>query len=250
MADYLSLLGKSGKDAHQWESTLRGKFGPEYGITTSGWEPGKPFSVNIPGQGDMAVSEADIGSWQPPGWTESSSQPSSGQIFDVPTLTPDVQSTQTQAGTTSGTTSAGIDWESPGVSGLLDQIKKWTGRASGMAENVIPNINNFYGNMMRNALGPQAFQGTLNDLRERNILDSSVASDALAKAGSNIAGQIGGQGLDTYLKAYDTQIQMPGLLASMANLGGKTTTTTGETSGTGAQTNPIDVYRLIFGNYL
>jgi len=170
-------------------------------------------------------SEGRVAPWGAPGASQS-------PIFDMPTITPD-------SGTT--TSSAGIDWGSPGVAGLLDQIKNWTSTSSGLAQNATSNIGNFYNNLMRESLGPQAFQGTLNSLRSRNMLNSSVASDALANAQSNIAGDIGNRAFDTYLKGYDTQMQMPNMLAQLANaLGGQSTTST----------DPMAVYRLLFDNII
>jgi len=167
-------------------------------------------------------------------WPEDVTQSNtSGELFNIPTLTPG-------SATTTATGTSGIDWGSPGVAGLLDQIKNWTGIASGNAANAPGNINNFYRNMMQNALQPQAFQGTLNNLRQRNMLDSSVASDALAGTASNIAGQVGNQALSSYLKGFDVQQGMPNMLGQLANvLGGRGTTAT--------QTDPMAAYRLAFG---
>jgi len=53
--------------AHEYESMLREKYGRDYGITTSGWQPGSDLTVTTPG-GNVRVSEADIGAWKPSGW--------------------------------------------------------------------------------------------------------------------------------------------------------------------------------------
>jgi len=168
--------------------------------------------------------------------------PAASPVFDMPTITPDSGTTTSNTVTgTTGQTASGIDWGSPGVAGLLDQIKGWISRSSGLAQNAQANIGNYYNNLMRESLGPQAFQGTLNNLRSRNMLNSSVASDALATAQSNIAGDIGNRAFDTYLKGYDTQMQMPNMLAQLANaLGGQSTTST----------DPMAVYRLLFDNII
>ena len=86
------------------------------------------------------------------------------------------------------------------------------------------------------------------NLRGRNMLDSSVASDALANTASGIAGQVGNQALSSYLKGFDVQQGMPGMLSSLANtLGGRGTTATGSNTATGTQTDPMAAYRLAFG---
>jgi len=198
-----------------------------------------------------------LGSTPTPGSTASSTP---GSVFDLPTLTPEsgITTSSTTAGTTAGTTSnttgqtsSGIDWGSPGVAGLLDQIKNWISTSSGLAQNVTSNIGNFYNNLMRESLGPQAFQGTLNDLRSRNMLNSSVASDALATAQSNIAGDIGNRAFDTYLKGYDTQMQMPNMLVQLADvLGGRAATSADTGTATGTVNDPMAVYRLLFDNII
>ena len=184
-------------------------------------------------QADTSMSDMDyiLQHWNTFGQGEGRVSPyagGGGSVFDLPTLKPG-----------SAKTTSGIDWGSPGVGGLLDRIKDWTGRASGLAENATSNIGNFYNNLMRESLGPQAFQGTLNNLRERNMLDSSVASDAMANAQTGIASNIGNRAFDTYLKGYDTQMQMPGMLSQMA-----------KTLGGTSNTDPMAAYRLVFGNYV
>ena len=226
MADYLSqikdLMGTHGgnpADAGYWAGQLE-KTGSDFFGQNFANMTGQQFSGDIP----TTLTGG------------SSGDSSSNAVFDLPTLTPD-SATSTSTGT------SGIDWDSAGVEGLLSQIQDWVGRASGLAQNSQANIGNFYNNMMRESLGPQAFQGTLNNLRERNMIDSSVASDALANAQTGIASNIGNRAFDTYLKGYDTQMQMPGMLSQMAQgLGGKSASST--------TTDPMAAYRLIFGNYV
>ena len=174
--------------------------------------------------------------------------PAASPVFDMPTITPDSGTTTSN---TTGQTSSGIDWGSPGVAGLLDQIKGWISTSSGLAQNAQANIGNYYNNLMRESLGPQAFQGTLNNLRSRNMLNSSVASDALATAQSNIAGDIGNRAFDTYLKGYDTQMQMPNMLTQLADvLGGRAATSADTGTATGTVNDPMAVYRLLFDNII
>jgi len=229
MADYLSSI----KDMYQTEL---GRTPEAAGMNswmnalTSG-----AMDLNQVGQQIYGSQEAQNYRARPP--APFSSNAPAGSLFDMPTLTPESGTT-----TSTATGTSGIDWNTPGVAGLLDQIRNWTGIASGNAANAPGNINNFYRNMMQNALQPQAFQGTLNNLRQRNMLDSSVASDALAGAASGIAGQVGNQALDSYLKGFDVQQGMPNMLGQLANvLGGKSTTATG------TQTDPMAAYRLAFG---
>jgi len=235
MADYLSLLKNSGQALGQAFQVGGNNFfydKPSTGIP-SGWYSSENWQdpnswTSLPG--DPRTSETR--SYQGANQGNLSSSGGGGNIFDLPTLTPESATT---------TSSSGFNWNAPELTGLLDQIKNWTQKTSGLAENSLPMITNFYTNLMNQALGPQAFQGTLNNLRQRNMLDSTVASDALAKVGSNIAGEIGNTGLDRYLKSVDMQAQMPGLLAQLANIIGEKTSTTND---------PMAAYNLIFGNYV
>jgi len=224
MADYLSAI----KDMYQTE------------LGRAPDDPGMQGWLNQLNSGAMDLNQVNQGIWgsqEAQNYRARPPAPPADPLFDMPTLTPDSGTT-----TSTATGTSGIDWNTPGVAGLLDQIKNWTGIASGNAANAPGNINNFYRNMMQNALGPQAFQGTLNNLRQRNMLDSSVASDALAGAASGIAGQVGNQALDSYLKGFDVQQGMPNMLAQLASvLGGRGTTATG------TQTDPMAAYKLAFG---
>ena len=251
MADYLSsikdLMGQYGgsvKDAPYWANQYQNQGADFLNSPSFKNMTGNEYSGQPGGQEGYTQIRSD---GQPGGGAGGTT--GGGALFDMPTLTPESgTTTSTATGATTSAGTSGIDWSSPGVAGLLDQIKNWTGIASGNAANAPGNINNFYSNMMRNALQPQAFQGTLNNLRQRNMLDSSVASDALAGTASNIAGQVGNQALSSYLKGFDVQQGMPNMLGQLANvLGGRGTTSTGTTSATGTQTDPMAAYRLAFG---
>ncbi len=239
MADYLGAL----KTLYQPGAPAANP--PSFGTFGA---PGAP-AVNPPSFG---VPGANIG-------TAGGAAPGENLVFDLGTLTPDIAATSTATGgttSTSGSTSTtGIDFNSPGAAGLLDQIREWTGRATGLARGAEGNINNFYRNMLSNALRPEAFQGTLNSLRSRNILDSSVASNALGTAASGISRSVGDQALGSYLKSVDLQMGVPGMLSQLAQALGTKTATADSTAETTTDlstttTDPLSVWQTIINSYL
>jgi len=76
-----------------------------------------------------------------------------------------------------------------------------------------------YKSLMGTALRQQAFQGTLNQLAGRNILDSSVAASALAQTAVPIMQQIGDIGFQSALAQQQAQVGLPSMLAQIAGLG-------------------------------
>lgn len=52
--------------AHQFEQSLRAKYGSNIGVRTSGWEPGKPYLVETTAGQSWGVPESQSSSWTPP----------------------------------------------------------------------------------------------------------------------------------------------------------------------------------------
>ena len=75
-----------------------------------------------------------------------------------------------------------------------------------------------FGSLSKNAIGKDATR-ILNELAERNVLDSSVASDTLSKSFSNIATEGAGRGFEAASLAAAQKAREPELLASIATLG-------------------------------
>ena len=153
-------------------------------------------------------------------------------VFDLPTLTPE-SGTQTQT--------SGIDWaQGPGPA-LLEQLTGAIGSLPQQAQNFGTTLQNQYSNLMRQGLGPQAFQGTLNQLANRGMLGSTEAGSAMSRTATDIMNTIGDRGYESQLQGLQQQMQLPGLLGQLASsIGGQTRT----------QTDPMEAYRLIFGNYV
>jgi hypothetical protein len=113
---------------------------------------------------------------------------------------------------------SGLDPNSQLTQTLLPLITQQAQQLPGQAEDFTGTLQDFFKNLMRQSLGPQAFQGTLNQLAGRNVLNSSVASDALAKAQTGIASDIGQRGFEAQLAGLQQQMGVPTQLAQL--LGG------------------------------
>ena len=97
-------------------------------------------------------------------------------------------------------------------------------------------VQDQYSNLMNQAMGPQAFQGTLNQLAQRNMLNSSVAGNALAQTAVPIAQAVGNQGWQSALAGQQAQMQVPTSLAQLAQLGQESNNmSTGASTSSGQQ---------------
>lgn len=72
-------------------------------------------------------------------------------------------------------------------------------------------------------LSRDTLPGTLNDLASRNVLDSSVASDSIAKTQSNIANTAAIQAYQTGMDAAQLKANYPQILTQIASLGSAST---------------------------
>ena len=105
------------------------------------------------------------------------------------------------------------DPTAPFMSHLLGTL----GDANRTARKMGPLLKGQYSSLMRQALGPGAFQGTLNNLASRGVLDSFVARDALSRTGSNIAKNIGNMGYMAQLQGMRAKMALPGMWANAMN---------------------------------
>lgn len=130
----------------------------------------------------------------------------------------------------------GINWNNPLVSGILPSLISSGQALPGLAQNLGETVQGQYSNLMNQALGPQAFQGTLNELASRNMLNSSVAGNALAQTAFPIAQAVGNQGFQSALAGQQAQMQVPTSLAELAKLGQESTQqATGTSTSAGTQ---------------
>ncbi len=120
----------------------------------------------------------------------------------------------------------GINWQNPLMQALLPSLMSSGTGLQGVADNMGQTLQDQYSALMRQSLGPQAFQGTLNQLAGRNMLNSSVAGNALAQTALPISQMIGNQAFQSQLAGQQAKMQVPTTLSDLARLGQ-------ETSGTG-----------------
>ena len=132
------------------------------------------------------------------------------------------------------TSSSGIDWNNPFVAGLTNAVSDSYLNLGDTVSGMSDTLTDRYNNLIRTSLGPQAFQGTMNDLAANNMLDSSVASDALAKTASNIIPGITDKAFEADLSQIALQSQLPGIGAGLLSLGQQSQTQ-----------NPLQPYELM-----
>ena len=145
----------------------------------------------------------------------------------------------TTSSNTGATTSAsGIDWGSPVASALLPSITEGALALPGLAKTAGTQAQEKYTNLMNQAMGPQAFQGYLNQLGKQGILNSSVAEGALSRTAQGISQDIGNKAFDASIASTDAQMKVPGYLSSITGqLGGTTGATTSTGTGTTTSTD-------------
>lgn len=137
---------------------------------------------------------------------------------------------------------SGIDWGRPVAKGLLDQILSSAQALPGQAKALPRRLNDYFRMLMQEALGPGAFQGTLNNLAARNMIDSSVASDALSEAAIPIMRDVGQRGFQAVLEGLKSEMQVPGMLGQIASLDQISEAFSG---GSSSSSNPLAPYEIM-----
>ena len=114
---------------------------------------------------------------------------------------------------------SGINWGSPFMQAIAPSLISSAQQLQPTVDTMGQTLQDQYSNLMTQALGPQAFQGTLNDMSSRGMLNSGVTSDALAQTGQGIMQNIGNRGYESMLAQQQAQMQVPGILGGLAGLG-------------------------------
>jgi len=126
---------------------------------------------------------------------------------------------------------SGINWGSPFMQAISPSLTQSATQLQPTVDAMGRTLQDQYSNLMTQALGPQAFQGTLNDMSSRGMLNSGVTSDALAQTGTNIMQDIGNRGYQSMLAQQQAQMQVPGILGGLAGLGQEASSAGQNTSG-------------------
>jgi len=171
--------------------------------------------------------------------------PPQRQEFTIPTdLYP--TSTSKQSNYSSGHSHSGINWNSPLSKGLLPSLLSTGQNLQSLTENMGQTLQDQYANLMQRALQPQAFQGTLNDLASKRMLNSTVAKDALSSAGKGIARMVADQAFNSQLAQQQAQMQVPQTLANLISLSQETNQSNKSSSSSSARSsNPLEPYELM-----
>jgi len=156
--------------------------------------------------------------------------------FDIPTNLYPSSSSSSQSSSVSG-----VDWNSPLVQALLPSIISNAQNLPSMAENMGDTLSGYYSNLMNQSMEPQAFQGTLNSLNSRGMLNSTVASDAISNMASNIARDIGNNAYQAKLDQYNKQMEIPQMLADIARLAIEQHS---QSTSSSSYSNPLAPYQL------
>ena len=145
-----------------------------------------------------------------------------GGGFDIPNLS----SMRSQSASSSGSSSSGhsgINWDNPFVKEIMPGLTASTMGLQDIADNLGGIVQSKYSNLMREGLGPDAFQGTLNQMGQRNMLNSSVTGDALSKAAAEIMKEIGNKGYDSMLATEAARMEVPKIQAGIVSSLGQET---------------------------
>ncbi len=151
-------------------------------------------------------------------------------------------SSSSQNGSFSGSNS-GINWDSPFMQALMPQLQSSIQAMPGLLDNYQQTVQDQQANLARTALGPEAFQGTMNDLASRGMLNSSVASDAISKAAQNIMQQVLTNGFQASTDALTNKLNYPTALGRLAQLG-QEGSSFGFSFGQSQSSDPLQPYQL------
>ncbi len=140
----------------------------------------------------------------------------------------------------------GIDWSDPFASQILPMLTQTAQGLPSLASGMEDTLTTGYSEMLRNALGPGAFQPTLNDLSKRGMINSTVASDALRGTATNISNSISNQAFAAKLASQQAQMGVPTALGDLAKLA-QTSTKRQQAQSSALQEDPSAPYAIQAG---
>ena len=169
------------------------------------------------------------------------------QNFEIPTkLFPTTVSNSSNS--SSGTSKSGINWDTDLAKGLLPGLLASGQNVQDVANGLSDTLKGQYENMMRRAMDPNNFQGILNQLSQRGVLNGTVGQDTLAQAGRGIAGDVANKAFDANIAGAEAQMKVPLILAMLVQLAQETNSqsSSGSISSSTSQ-NPLAPYELMAG---
>jgi len=169
-----------------------------------------------------------------------------GSGYDVPLNLSPIRGQTASSSSTQSSGHSGINWDNPFVKEIMPGLTASTMGLQDIADNLGGIVQSKYSNLMREGLGPDAFQGTLNQMGQRNMLNSSVTGDALSKAAAEIMKEIGNKGYDSMLATEAARMEVPKIQAGIVSSLGQETdqqSSSGSSSSSITQ-DPYEPYRI------
>lgn len=140
-----------------------------------------------------------------------------GSTFNIPDDVYPYGGSQSQSASASY---SGVDMNNPFIKALMEPLIGSAENLMSIAEGIPGIVGDRYNNLVRTALGPEAFQGTLNNLAARGMLDSTVASDALGRTATGLIQPLLDKGYQSILASELAKMEVPSALTSvLSNLG-------------------------------
>jgi len=107
--------------------------------------------------------------------------------------------TSTSSNQSSGKSQSGINWQNPLNQAILPSLTSAGVGLQGKVDALGQTLQDSYANQIRRAMSPENFQGVLNTLSNRGVLDSSIAENTLAKAGNLVSRTIADKAFESNL---------------------------------------------------
>ena len=162
--------------------------------------------------------------------------------FDIPV---EKYPTSTTTSTQANEQRSGIDWnQNPLMQELMTSLVQRVGSMDQDIEKYSKIADDKYKALIRDAVGPQALQGTLEDFGARGMIDTSFKGDAIQGVLTNLIRDITQNAYNTQLDIAGKKIGIPERMAEIAKLGHVSTGTGMSTSAT-STTNPLAPYELM-----
>jgi len=114
---------------------------------------------------------------------------------------------------------SGLDWDTSYVQDLSADLQTSLANTTAAIAEMPATLEQYYSNLLRTALGQEGFQGTIGNLANRNVLSSTVASDALANTAWESTKAVTDKAYDARLQQYKYQLELPSLYTSALDLG-------------------------------
>ena len=181
--------------------------------------------------------------------------------FEIPTnLFP--TSTSNQSSSQSGNSSnkgssqsqSGMNWTSDFMKNLMPSLNQSLTGLQGRVDEMGGTLQDQYSNLMRRSMQPENFQGVLNSLANKGMINSTTGENTMATAGKGIAQSVADKAFESQLQQQLASLQVPGILSNAAGLGqessakssssGQSSTSGGSTS-TSTYSNPLAPFELM-----